>query len=107
MYRLMLEELAALGACAGAGLAPDVVDTIMKAAGGLGPETTSSLHNDLVQGRRLELETLHGHAVRLGQRYGVPTPMLFAVYAALKPHVDGRAERSERAGPCSSRGEQV
>jgi len=37
----------------------------------------------------LELEALHGHAVRLGERHGIPTPMLFAVYAALKPYADG------------------
>jgi 2-dehydropantoate 2-reductase len=91
MYGMLLEELAALGARAGAGMAPDVVDTIMKTADGLGPETTSSLHHDLLHGRRLEVETLHGHAVRLGERFGVPTPMLFAVYAALKPHARGRA----------------
>jgi len=35
------------------------------------------------------VEALHGHAVRLGEKLGVPTPMVFAVYAALKPHVDG------------------
>ena len=44
---------------------------------------------DLGAGKRLELEALHGHAVRLGERHGIPTPMLFAVYAALKPYADG------------------
>jgi len=34
-------------------------------------------------------EALHGHAVRLGERQGIPTPMLFAVYAALKPYAGG------------------
>jgi ketopantoate reductase len=28
--------------------------------------------------------------VRLGERLGVPVPTIFAVYAALKPHVAGR-----------------
>ena len=28
-----------------------------------------------MHGKRLELEALHGHAVRLGRRLGVPTPM--------------------------------
>ncbi len=39
--------------------------------------------------KRLELEALHGHAVRLGARLGAPTPMCFAVYAALKPYLNG------------------
>jgi 2-dehydropantoate 2-reductase len=90
MYRRIVEELAALGRAGGVALADDVADTIMKAADGLAPEAYSSLHHDLTQGKRLELETLHGHAVRLGDKLGVPTPMVFAVYAALKPHVDGR-----------------
>ncbi|HET7342311.1 MAG TPA: 2-dehydropantoate 2-reductase [Methylomirabilota bacterium] len=90
MYRRIVEELAALGRARGVALPVDIVDTIMKAADGLAPEAYSSLHHDLTQGKRLELETLHGHAVRLGDRLGVPTPMTFAVYAALKPHVDGR-----------------
>ena len=93
MYRRIVEELAALARASGVGLGAEVVDTVMKAADGLAAEAYSSLHHDLTQGRRLELESLHGHAVRLGERLGVPTPMVFAVYAALKPHLDGRPAR--------------
>lgn len=93
MYRRIVEELAALAKAGGVDLGPEIVDTVMKAADGLAAEAYSSLHHDLTQGRRLELETLHGHAVRLGERLGVPTPMVFAVYAALKPHLDGRPAR--------------
>jgi 2-dehydropantoate 2-reductase len=90
MYRLIVEELAALARASGVALAADVVDTVMKQAAAIAPDAYSSLHHDLVQGKRLELEALHGHAVRLGERHGVPTPMVLAVYAALKPHVAGR-----------------
>jgi 2-dehydropantoate 2-reductase len=90
MYRLIVEELAALARAAGVALPADAIDSVMKAAGALAPDTTSSLHHDLVNGRRLELEALHGHAVRLGERLGVPVPTVFAVYAALKPSADGR-----------------
>jgi len=93
MYRMIVEELAAVAQAAGVPLTDGVTDSILKAAEGLAPEALSSLYHDLVQGRRLELEALHGHAVRLGQRLGVPTPTVLAVYAALKPHVDGRAAR--------------
>ena len=89
MYRRIVEELAALARASGVGLADDVVDTIMRGAAALAPTALSSLHHDLLSGRRLELEALHGHAVRLGERLGVPTPTVFAVYAALKPHVAG------------------
>lgn len=93
MYRRLVEELAALGLASGVRLAPDVVDSIVRDAGALAPTVFSSLHTDLTQGRRLELEALHGHALRLGQRLGVATPMLFAVYAALRPHADGATTR--------------
>ncbi|HEV8584370.1 MAG TPA: ketopantoate reductase family protein [Methylomirabilota bacterium] len=89
LYRHIVEELAALARAAGVALPADVVEKIMKAAAGLAPGARSSLHHDLVHGKRLELEALHGHAVRLGERLGIPTPSVFAVYAALKPHAAG------------------
>jgi 2-dehydropantoate 2-reductase len=91
MYRTIVEELAALARAEGVSLPAGVVDTVVKAAEGLSPEARSSLFDDLEQGRRLELEALHGHAVRLGERHGIPTPMVSAVYAALKPHAGGRS----------------
>jgi len=89
LYRRIVEELAAVARAAGVTLPADVVETIIKNASALAPTAFSSLHHDLVHGRRLELEALHGHAVRLGERLGVPTPTVFAVYAALKPHAAG------------------
>jgi 2-dehydropantoate 2-reductase len=91
LYRAVVEELAAVAAAAGVRLPPDTVDGIMKAAAGLAPEASSSLAHDLSQGRRLELESLHGYAVRLAGRLGVAAPTLFAIYAALKPHAGGGA----------------
>jgi 2-dehydropantoate 2-reductase len=90
MYRALVAELAGLGRAEGVDLAPDAVDQLMKAAAALAPEATSSMAHALAAGRRLELESLHGYAVRLGERHGVATPANFAVYAALKPHVAGR-----------------
>ena len=89
MYRRIVEELAAVARAAGVRLADDVVDAIVTTASGLAPTAYSSLYHDLIHGHRLELEALHGHAVRLGARLGVPTPTVFAVYAALKPHAAG------------------
>jgi 2-dehydropantoate 2-reductase len=85
LYRMMLEELAALAKAEGIGLADEVVERGLTAADALKPDSYSSLYHDLTQGRRLEIEALQGHAVRLGARHGIPTPALFAVYAALRP----------------------
>ena len=37
---------------------------------------------DLLEGKRLEVESLNGTVVRLGREQGVSTPLNFAVYAA-------------------------
>jgi 2-dehydropantoate 2-reductase len=90
MYRAIVEEGAALARAAKVDLPPDIVDTIMASVSGMAPETVSSMYHDLLGGKRLEIEALHGYAARLGERHGVPTPAISAVYAALLPHVDGR-----------------
>jgi 2-dehydropantoate 2-reductase len=89
MYRAIVGEMIALGNAVGAGLDAALADRTMAMLDGMGAAFTSSLHHDLAEGKRLELEALHGHAVRLGERHGIPTPMLFAVYAVLKPYADG------------------
>ena len=89
MYRLLFEEMAALGRAAGAGLDDGIVETCMSTLDAMAPGFYSSLHHDLTHGKRLELEAIHGHALRLGERYGIATPMLFAVHAALRPYRDG------------------
>lgn len=89
MYRAIVEEVAAVGRAEGVALPADAAEGVMKNAEALAPGAFSSLHHDLVQGKPLELETLHGHLVRLGRRHGIATPMASAVYAALLPHAAG------------------
>jgi 2-dehydropantoate 2-reductase len=89
LWELQVEELLALAAADGAGLDADMMDKCAAFLRSLAPGNTSSLYQDLVQGRHLELEALHGHAVRLGERLDVPTPTLSAVYAALRPYLHG------------------
>jgi len=90
MLRAIVVEIVALAAAAKAGLAPGIVDQTMQTATAIAPGNFSSLYQDLSRSKRLELEALHGHAVRLGERFGVATPAVAAVYAALKPHAAGR-----------------
>ena len=89
VYRRQLEEMAALARAAGIVLADGYIEQSFKLLDGMAENFFSSLHYDLTHGKRLELEALHGHAVRLGERHGIPTPTLFAVYAALLPYRDG------------------
>jgi len=89
LFSAVLEEMLALGRAEGIAFEPDAGARFQRQWDGLGANAYSSLHHDLVHGKPLELEALHGHAVRLGERHGVPTPALFGVYAALKPHLAG------------------
>jgi 2-dehydropantoate 2-reductase len=57
------------------------------------PGSFSSLHDDLVAGRRMELEALHGFVVRRAAQHGLAVPMSEAVYAILRPW----AVRNQRA----------
>jgi 2-dehydropantoate 2-reductase len=99
LYRVILDELAVLAGAAGVKLSPGIIDAIVTQASTLAPETRSSLAFDLSQGKRLELEALHGHAVRLAERLRVPVPSVFAVYAALKPWADGAPAAASTAIP--------
>ena len=92
MFGAIVEETVALAAAAKVGLHAHIVDQVMGMATSIAPGNFSSLYQDLRLGKPLELEALHGHAVRLGERFGVPTPALAAVYAALKPHAAGRRD---------------
>jgi 2-dehydropantoate 2-reductase len=84
--------MAALAKASDADLGPGIVDGCMATLDALGANGYSSLHYDLTHGKRLEIDALQGYAVKLGERYGIPTPMLFAVYAALRPYLEGPPE---------------
>jgi 2-dehydropantoate 2-reductase len=91
VYRRLLEEMAALARARGIDLSADIVeDRLAFSRNELDPEMRSSLLADLNRGKRLEIDSLNGHAARLGRRLGVDTPVNDVVYAALKPY---RAER--------------
>ena len=53
------------------------------------PGIYGSMYYDLVAGRRMELEALHGTVVHLAQGLGIPVPVNAVIYAALKPYAAG------------------
>lgn len=96
LYRRTVTELLAVGRAAGVALDDGILPQGMKFLDTVAPNAFSSLHHDLTQGKRLELEALHGHAVRLADRHGVAAPTVFAVYAALLPYRDGAPAAAAR-----------
>ncbi|TMJ06805.1 MAG: hypothetical protein E6H01_00385 [Bacillati bacterium ANGP1] len=94
MYLDVASEVASVGRAHGVSIPEGERDRVKRGADSLSPNSFSSLYNDLVGGRRMELETLPGHVVRLGRQYRIPTPVCRAIYAALKPY-DEAAQRGE------------
>jgi 2-dehydropantoate 2-reductase len=84
-----MDEVAAVARACGVALPPDCVDRTVAFFDAANPAIRGSLHYDLVAGRRLEIDTLNGAVVRLGRAHGVPTPLNFAIFAALRPYADG------------------
>jgi 2-dehydropantoate 2-reductase len=89
LLRGVMEEAAAVGRALGIPLPEDCVDRHMSMAARQDRSARSSMLTDILAGHRLELDALNGTVVRLGQTLGIPTLLNFAVYAALKPYVDG------------------
>jgi 2-dehydropantoate 2-reductase len=100
MYLDVASEVAAVGRAHGVPLADGERVRVQRAAEALGPASYSSLYTDLVHGRRMELDALPGHTVRLGARYRVPTPVCRAIYAALLPY----DEAARRGAPLPMQG---
>jgi 2-dehydropantoate 2-reductase len=89
MYIGVMEEVKALARSSGVALPDGLVARLMDAIDRYPPETKASMLQDLERGKPLELEAMHGTAVRLGESLGVPTPMSRFIYAALKLRVGG------------------
>lgn len=89
MYIEVMEEVKALARSSGVELPDGIVARLMGAIEGYPPEAKASMLQDLERGKPLELEAMHGTAVRLGEALGVPTPVNRSIYAALKPRIGG------------------
>jgi 2-dehydropantoate 2-reductase len=87
-------EVEAVARASGAALPEGCVDQSMDLFSSMGPSMRGSMYYDLAAGRRLELDVLNGTVVRLGSEHGIPTPINFAIYAALKPYLDGAPSSS-------------
>jgi 2-dehydropantoate 2-reductase len=84
-FKGIVEEVGLVAAAEGVELPADTVERHARFAQSLEPTGYSSLYEDLISGRRMELEALHGTVVRRARRHGVPVPVSEAIYAILKP----------------------
>ena len=92
----IMQETVAVGRAHGVKLPADYAQKRLAFVDSLPVEMTSSMHNDLEAGKRLELDWLSGGVVELGREVNVPTPMNRAVSAILALYANG-AEATPRA----------
>jgi 2-dehydropantoate 2-reductase len=85
VLRGLIEETAAVGRAEGAVLAPDFVDRTLAMLDGVGPGMVSSLYEDLVHGRPMELAELHGEVLRRAEAAGLDVPVTRTVHGVLEP----------------------
>jgi 2-dehydropantoate 2-reductase len=89
LFRGTSEEAEAVVRASGMDLSADCVEQALATAAAAEPWARGSLYHDLAGGRRLELESLNGEVVRRGREHDIQTPLNFAIYAALRPYIDG------------------
>jgi len=86
----VIDEALSVGRAEGVPLAEDLVDHQLAAAASLDRGLFSSLHDDLVGGRRMELDALLGELVRRAERARVAVPTSAVLYALLLPQANAR-----------------
>ena len=91
----VVEESYAVARAGGIDMPDDFIDQFRGIISTLAPTLRPSMYYDLEAGRRLELEELIGTVIRLGEKHSVAAPLTFAIYAALKPYVNGAPDLSE------------
>ncbi|MDA1256454.1 MAG: 2-dehydropantoate 2-reductase [Chloroflexi bacterium] len=84
----VVDEVEAIGRASGVDLDGERED-VMGYLGRLGPETRSSMAVDVLQGNRLEVDSLHGTVGRMGRELGIETPACDFIHAVLKTQDPG------------------
>jgi 2-dehydropantoate 2-reductase len=91
LLETVMRETWALGRKRGVKLADDFVALTMKFVEGLPAEMRASMAADLEAGDKLEAPWLSGAVARMSREAELEAPANRAVFAALKPYIDGRA----------------
>ena len=87
----LMKEAVAVGRALGVALPENYADDRLKFADSVPGTMDSSLHHDLKNGNRLEVEWLAGGVVQLGKKVGVATPCNRAVWDLLALRARGQS----------------
>ena len=90
LVRGMVRECIAVGRAEGAVLNDYIVDAVVEGAHNAPPDGINSLLADRIAGRPMEIDARNGAVVRLGRKYGIPTPFNEMAVALLTAAQDSR-----------------
>ena len=88
--RAVMDEVVQVARAEGVALPASYADDRLAFADQVPATMSSSMHNDLERGNRIEVQWLSGDVVPRGVRLGVPTPCNRAIFDILSVHADGR-----------------
>ena len=74
LSRQIVREYIAVGRAEGATMDDSLVETVLQNYRNAPPDSVNSLHADRLAGRVSEIDARNGVIVRLGRKYGIPTP---------------------------------
>ena len=94
LFEEAMRETWRLGRARGVKLDEDFVETRLEFAQSLPHEMRASMLHDLESGGRLEAPWLCGAVARMSREAGLDAPVNRAVFAALKPFIDGPAGKA-------------
>jgi len=86
----VMDEVVKVGRAEGVALPEDFARQRLAFCDQLPATMTSSMHNDLERGNRLEVQWLGGDVVKRGERSSIATPCNRAVFDMLSVHSEGR-----------------
>jgi len=89
-----MRETWSVGRKRGVALADNFVEERLRFADGLHADMRASLLHDLEAGGKLEAPWLCGGVARMAREAGIDAPVNRAVFAALKPFVNGSARKA-------------
>ncbi|WP_148255050.1 2-dehydropantoate 2-reductase [Aidingimonas lacisalsi] len=85
LFIAVMEEICAVAQASGVIMPDDAIERAMNFIEALPENSTASMQRDIMEGHPSELEAQNGAVVRLGQQYGVATPVNAVIHAALLP----------------------
>lgn len=93
IFRQALKEMQGLSEASGVPLPEDFEERVGQRLLQLPEGSTSPMHQDLTMGAQLEVDGLHGGALRFGIKLNVELPTIQILHALIKPFEMGAAEK--------------